>query len=736
MMSCRSALAFALLLVAAGGPQAQPATGAGAKPRIGLALSGGGARGAAHIGVLQVLEELRVPVHCIAGTSMGAVIGGAYAAGTPPEAMTRLIAETDWNDVFNDYPPRGELSVRRKAEDYKGLFAPEFGLRDGALLVPKGVVAGVTIESFLRRLAAPSVAVEDFSRLPIPYAAVAADIATGEEVVLSHGSLARAMRASMAIPGAVSPIEIGGRMLVDGGIANNLPIDVVRAGCADVVIAVNISTPPMKRSEITSAVSVVSQLVNLLGKQRVDQQLAQLGPRDVLVEPDLGTISAASFERQLEAVAIGAQAARAAAAALQRYSMPPEDYAAWRRTQAAASAQVQAPVDSIRFEGLARTHPEVLQELMQTRPGEPLDDRRLAADVRRIYGRGDFEAVDYRIDQSPAGRALLIPVREKSTGPNYVRFGIGLASDFRDENRFNLLVSYRRTWINSYGGEWLTEAQVGQTTALFTEFYQPLEPAGRWFAAPYARVGRTNMGVYYGDDRVAEYAAKEGRIGFDVGRVLGTWGELRAGLLTRQVDADVSTGLPTHPEVSDRTTGVRLQLYGDTLDSAWFPRSGQRLLANLFASTSTSDGVDAYRRLDASWTGAASAGAHTVALTASGGSGLGSRLPVYEGFTLGGPFRLSGYPVGRFAGEQYGLLSARYYNEQVRLPSILGAGAYLGASLEAGRMARQFSGEPDTGTVWSGSVFVSAVTFIGPVYLGVGFARGGRSNLYLVVGAP
>jgi NTE family protein len=732
MMSCRTALATACLLAAAAGLHAQPA---GNAPRIGLALSGGGARGAAHIGVLQVLEELRVPVHCIAGTSMGAVIGGAYAAGNRPEAMIDLIAETDWNDVFNDYPPRGELSVRRKAEDYRGLFAPEFGLRDGALQVPKGVVAGVAIESFLRRLAAPSVAVDDFSRLPIPYAAVAADIATGEEVVLTRGSLARAMRASMAIPGAVSPIEIDGRMLVDGGIANNLPIDVVRSACADVVIAVNISTPPMKRSEITSAVSIVGQLVNLLGKQRVDQQLAQLGPRDVLVEPDLGAITAASFERQLEAAALGAQAARAAGEALARYSLPPADYAAWRRTQA-ATAQAQAPVDSIRFEGLERSHPDVLRELMQTRPGEALDDQRLAADVRRIYGRGDFEAVDYRIDQSPAGRALLIPVREKSTGPDYVRFGIGLAADFRDENRFNLLVSYRRTWLNRWGGEWLTEAQVGQTTSLFTEFYQPLQPAGRWFAAPYARVARTNLGVYYGDARVAEYTAREGRVGLDAGHVLGTWGELRAGVLTRQVEVDVSTGLPTHPEVSDRTTGVRLQLYGDTLDSPWFPRSGQRVLAHLFASTSTSGGVDAYRRLDASWTGALSRRAHTIALTASGGGGLGTRLPVYEGFTLGGPFRLSGYPAGRFAGEHYGLLSARYYNEQMRLPSILGSGAYLGASLEAGRMSRQFSGEPDTGTVWSGSVFLSAVTFIGPVFLGVGFARGGRGSLYLVVGAP
>lgn len=194
-------------MLAAGIAVALPVHDAGAqqtsvqRPRIGLALSGGGARGAAHIGVLKVLEAMHVPVDCIAGTSMGAVVGGAYAAGTSADEMKQIVASTDWADVFTDQPPRGEISIRRKEDDYKGLFAPEFGIRDGSVLLPKGVVAGVTIEGFLRRLAAPAASVSEFDRLPIPYRAVATDISTGEEVVLARGSLVRAMRASMAIPG-------------------------------------------------------------------------------------------------------------------------------------------------------------------------------------------------------------------------------------------------------------------------------------------------------------------------------------------------------------------------------------------------------------------------------------------------------------------------------------------------------------------------------------------------------
>src|SRR5499427_111301 len=212
----------------------QPAT---QRPRIGLALSGGGARGAAHIGVLKVLEELRVPVDCVTGTSMGSVVGGSFAAGTTPAEMEDIVTHTDWGAVFTDRPPRAEISPRLKQDDYKGLFAPEFGVRGGTLVVQKGVVSGVNIESFLRYLTQQSARIGDFRKLPVPFRAVATDIETGEAVILDHGNLSRAMRASMAIPGAVAPVEIDGKLLVDGGIANNLPIDVARKICGDVIVA-------------------------------------------------------------------------------------------------------------------------------------------------------------------------------------------------------------------------------------------------------------------------------------------------------------------------------------------------------------------------------------------------------------------------------------------------------------------------------------------------------------------
>jgi NTE family protein len=704
------------------------------RPRIGLVLSGGGARGAAHIGVLKVLEELRVPVDCIAGTSMGAVVGGAFAAGTTPQAMQDLIARTDWDTVFTDSPPRAEILARRKQDDYKGLFAPEFGVRDGGLVVQSGVVAGVTIESFLRQLADPAVGINDFSRLPVPFRAVATDIVTGAPVVLEHGSLMLAMRASMAIPVAVAPVEIEGRLLVDGGIANNLPIDMVRGHCADVIIAVNISTPAMQRREITSALSMVGQLMNLLGKERVDQQLAAMTPRDVLVAPELGDISAASFERQLEAIAIGEQAARAAAQALRRYSLPPEDYAAVRLRQVRVG-QALGQVDAVRFDGLQRTSPEVLESLVQSRPGTALDAATLAADMRRIYGRGDFEAVDYRIDRGPAGRTLVVPVREKSIGPDYLRFGLSLLSDFSEEHSYNVLFSYRRTWLNRRGGEWASELQVGRDTYAYTEFYQPLDHAQRFFVAPYARVGRSTAGIYVGDDRVATYRIGERRLGLDLGTALGTWGELRLGWLDRKVEGRVSTGDPVYPNLDDSTRGVRLQLFGDSHDAPWFPRSGTRVAASAFFATQTAQGAPSYHRLEGLWSGAYSVREHTMTLSAAGGTGAGTRLPVYDGFVLGGPFRLSGYAPGQFAGQNYAFGSVRYYNQRARLPTLLGTGAFIGASAEVGKVGHQYQGG-STGTLWSGSLFLAAETFLGPAFFGVGFGGGGHRALYLMLGAP
>ena len=360
----------------------------------------------------------------------------------------------------------------------------------------------------------------------------------------------------------------------------------------------------------------------------------------------------------------------------------------------------------------------------------------IAADLRRIYGRGDFDAVDYRIEQGPGSRALVIHVREKEIGPNYLRFGLGLASDSQGEAIFNALISYRRTWVNRLGGEFVAEAQVGQNTYLFSEFYQPFEARGRLFSAAYGQVGQYTRPVFVNDDRIAEYQAHEARFGLDVGATLGTWGEVRIGPLYRDVRSEVETGPPVLPEIKANASGVRMRVVGDRLDGPWFPRSGHRAALTAFSTVSALGADESYQRYEGLFTAAASIGPHTLNATILGGTSAGSNLPPYDPFILGGPFRLSGYQIGQFSGQSMAFANVRYYHRIHQLPSLIGSGIYVGGSVEGGRVNDLYDGRSSTGNLWSVSLYIGAETFIGPLFLGAATGGGKNRTIYLLLGAP
>jgi NTE family protein len=436
-----------------------------------------------------------------------------------------------------------------------------------------------------------------------------------------------------------------------------------------------------------------------------------------------------------EAIRIGEAAARGQAAELRRYSLPKAEYDALRRKQTIPRGATLGRVDEIRFEGIERTNSHVLLQLMDTEPGSELTEASLLRDLRRIYGRGDFESVDYRIEEGPASRALIIRVREKEIGPDYMRFGISLATSSQGDSYFNVLASYRSTWLNRFGAEWKVEAQFGQNSYAFTEFYQPLTRYGYYFVAPYASTGMAYRGVYSGDDRVAEYWRRDNLAGLDLGTDFGQWGELRLGPLWRSVRADVRTGSAALPNVEANTSGARIRLFGDRMDQPWFSREGHRVVMTAF-TTSSAMGADVeYSRGELSWAQAMSFGEHTFQAGAYGGTNFGTSLPAYDSFVLGGPFRLSAYAINQFSGQQAAFGSVRYLNQIKRLPSPLGSGVYAGAALEAGRVNKLYDGRETTGNLWSTSLFLGADSF-GPTWLGVGFAPGGYKSLFLLVGVP
>lgn len=706
------------------------------RPKICLALSGGGARGAAHVGVLRVLEEYRVPVDCIAGTSMGSLVGAAYATGTSIEEMERRLSGISTELLFKEQPPRRELAMRRKQDDYSILFTPEVGLQDGQVKVSKGLVSGVQLETVLRDLSKAK-GFHHFDRLPIPFRAVATDLVTGKAVVFDEGELANVMRASMSVPGAVAPAEFDGMILVDGMLTSNLPVQTARDMGADIIIAVNVGTPLLKREELNGILGVTNQMLSILTEQNVQASLAALKPTDILISPELGDFSTGDFDHLPQIAPLGEAAARKVAAQLEHLSISPGEYAALRQRQLASVAPDLRPVDEVRFDNLQRVNPAAMHSVIETRAGQPIDQQTLDRDMRRLYGTDDFEHVNYRFLEEPGKRVLAVDAVEKSWGPDYLRFGLGLSSDFSGDAFFNLLGSYRKTWLNSLGAEWRTDVQFGHTSGLYSEFYQPLSAQGTFFVAPHAAIERRTADLYQDDDRIASYETTSTLAGVDLGTQFERYGELRLGMLGGKLKPRLDTGpqslSPGEGSITQGAFTSRLIL--DQLDSVHFPRSGWRAGSTLFNSNSTLGADAEYTKWDAEANAAVSFGNHTFNFALKAGGKLGSDpLPRYDQFQWGGFLQQSGYSTGQLLGEELQFGRVMYYHRI--LPGSLFEGAYSGVSLEAGRIGNPLV--PGNSEDWlkSASIFIATDSLLGPVYLGYGRAQDGNSSFYFYLGRP
>ncbi|HKN47596.1 MAG TPA: patatin-like phospholipase family protein, partial [Candidatus Polarisedimenticolia bacterium] len=452
-----------------------------ARPRIGLALSGGGGRGFAHIGVLKALDDLHVPVDCIAGTSMGAIIGGLHAVGYSPEQVEDAMERVDWGDLFNDKPPRPDLSYRRKQDDSSDFIDFEMGLRGGRLVLPRGLVAGQKIGFLLQSMTLRAAGIDDFDRLPIPFRAVATDLGEGQMVVLSRGNLADALRASMSLPGTLAPIEIDGRLLADGGLVRNLPVDVARSMGADVVIAVDVTTPLDPAETLKSVADVARQVSGMLTQENVRDQAAGA---DILIRPNLTSVSSMNFSGSASVAQLGEAAARAQAGALARYALPPAEFEARVARVRGAAPPAPIRIDAVRVEGSTRVDRRIIDKKIRTRPGEALDLKALQEDLSRLYDLGDFERIGYRLVRSPGGTDLVIHTEEKPWGPDYLRFGLNFVNDLEGDSDYSVLARYTRTRMNPLGAEWRNDVQLGRTRRLASELFQPLDFSGRWFVSP------------------------------------------------------------------------------------------------------------------------------------------------------------------------------------------------------------------------------------------------------------
>lgn len=730
--------ATALVLLISGLLIALPASGRAAptaastptaRPRIGLALSGGGARGAAHIGVLKILEERRVPIDFIAGTSMGAIVGGLYASGMSPAELEKLISQIDWIAAFDDQIPRRDRSFRRKRDDDLYLVRHKPGISGTSLRFPPSFIDGQKIDLLLKRYTLPAYRERDFDDLPIPFRAVAADLATGNPVVIGEGDLALAIRASMSIPIVFAPRELESELLADGGIARNLPIDVVRSMGADVVIAVDISTPLREREELTSILAIADQLSGILTRRDTDAQIASLESTDVFIRPQLGDITTASFDRAAEAIPAGTEAAEAAGDRLDRLSVSIEEYAGY---QAKRRVPRHPPaIDAIRVVNHSRLSNAVISSHLHVRGGEPLDVGRLERDVEQIFGLELFESVYYDVAVEGNRTVLTITARERSWGPNYLQFGSAVYEDFEGPN-FNLAAAYTRTAVDRLNGEWRTGIQFGQEPGVFTELYQPLDNGLRFFAHIRTSVDEQSDNVFDPRGRkVAELGVLTYGVQCALGRELGTWGEIRAGVLREAGAIKLQVGEPGVPELDFDAGEVFAQFHVDEQDDAYFPRSGGTARLRLSAGLAGLGSDVEYEQGYFEGAYAVSAGRWTATLGGSVGMTLDDNAPYRNLFRLGGFGRLSGLEQEELLGQQSAFLSLQVYR---RVADFGVATFYAGASAEYGNT---FESRNDIGIenfVTAGSLFLGLESMLGPACVGYGLAEGDRGNYYFFLG--
>lgn len=715
---------------------APPETPEPERPRIGLVLGGGGARGAAHIGVLRELERLRVPIDAIAGTSIGAIVGGLYASGMSVEELEALVASLDWQDSFQDAPRRENLRFRRKQDDRNFPIQFTLGLSEGELKLPRGFVHGQKLGLILREKTLGVSGIDDFDDLPIPFRAVASDIASGEAYVIGSGDLALAMRASMSAPGIFAPVEIEGRSLVDGGLIGNVPVDTIRSMGVDVIIAVDVEFPLYEPEQLESALDITAQMLTVLIRKETRRQLDTLGPRDILIRPALGQLGSTEFDAILEAIEPGAEAAAAQAERLRRYALGPVDYEQYVRAHRGATAP-PSRANFVRVVDDGVLSPKVLESRLATRGGDPLDPAALARDAQALYGIGTYERVGYRLVTENDRTGVEFYTRAKSWGPNILQFGISFQDNFEGSTEFGVATRLTRMGINPLGAEWRTDLQLGTAPVLRSEFYQPLSFDSRYFVAPRIGVEQRNFFAFEDDFSVARYRVSEGEAGLDAGRELGRWGELRLGVFRGAGRARVKVGDPALPNLDFDTGGLFARLSVDTLDDAQVPLNGTRAEIEwrggrpVLGDTTNSDSVS----LDASLV--RSFGQHTWQLGTVYQVSLSDDVQIQNFFELGGFLRLSGLARGEIRGPHAALARLVYY----RRIGATGGGLfdmplYAGASLEAGNVWQRRSDIDFDSLITSGSVFLGLDTYFGPVFVGAGLADGGRSNYYLALGAP
>jgi NTE family protein len=718
-----------------------PATAAAAqRPRVGLVLAGGGAKGGAHVGVLKVLEEMHVPIDCIAGTSMGALVGGGYASGIPAQGLEEFVTGINWKAVVGGVGKRDLQTIEQKRAGVTYSNEIEMGLKDGRVQLPAGIVNTSSIEDLLRTYVARARAQTDFDKLPIPYRAVATDMISGGMVVIDNGDLATAMRASMAIPGAFAPVETEKYVLSDGGMVRNIPVDVARELCADVVIVVNLVEQDVTREKLKTATQLLGRSTDVMIVANENLQLASLTDKDIRIDVIMGDITTADFERVPDTIPLGEKATRLMADRLAPLAVPPAEYAAWRDSVTAGQG-IEVRLAAVKYQDLERVNPAYLESRAEVHAGDLVDAATISAEAQRMSALQEFESVSYTLSDDPASPTLEWWPKEKSYGPNYLKFDLGLYGSEGGDLGFVIYAKHTRTWLNSFGAEWRNEVQLGYYNNLSTALYQPLDVAQRFFVEPRAFYVRSWEDVFLDNDRLATYKFSDAGINVDLGANLSDDAQIRVGYLYTSRKIDVETGSVLLPEDNRTDAGLTVSATYDSRDTAFNPTRGLAAALEYMNADESLGGDMDWQRAELGLGLALPVRKDVVWVTLAGGSDLDTDLPLDRTFMLGGPGSFPGFELGELRVTDYWTASGSYLWKIKDIMSIRGQALYAGIRLTAGQTFGRLEEYADPSfdqdeTIYGGSLYIAGRTQAGPLTVGLATTSADSWSLWIAVGRP
>ena len=705
------------------------------RPKIGLVLSGGGARGFAHIGVIKVLEQNHIPVDYIAGASMGALVGALYATGRTPEEMEKLVETLDWNELLRGKPAFDELTYRRKQDRRNLPGAITLGGKGVVgLKLPSSLNPGHEIGLVLDRLMLPYGDRTDFDNLPIPFRCVATDLVSAETVVLKSGSPAQALRATMAIPGVFAPVELNGRILADGGILNNIPTDVAKEMGADIILVVNIETQLGDRDSLQDLVSILGQTFFVATAENSRRSLRQA---DIIVAPDLKNYSTFDFTAGKEIVELGYEGAEQKVALLKSLALNDAD---WQQYLASRQAKIRPDVkpipDFLAIEGTKNPSAErkIERKLDNKYENKPLDENALEKDLNELTGTERFDNLGYGITRRDDKTGLLIRVydpQERTRQTTVLNVGVDVNNAETDDVNFNARARLTFFDVGGDGNELRNDISIGSRTLFSTEFYHPFGTS-RFFAAPNAFYEDHKVNFYQDGDRLAEYTFQTAQAGIDFGYNSSRNSELRIGYSIGNQRASRRIGNPQFSDLSGKVSFASLRYNFDTRDNSQIPSSGMELNNSLNYYFSSPGAISGFPQAESQFSAFHSINDKNIIFGfGGGGTTFGKTAPLFQQFTIGGLFNVGGYGSREFRGSNYLKGGFGVLRETFSAPAYIGGKLYFGGWYEGGSAFENFNTAKYRQSVTGGAVLE---TRIGPIFLGGSFGEGGHRKLYFSLG--